>query len=60
MKNFRQDPEKSAATFNREMNAIKFARQKKKGIHDCTIITWDDEGEIDGIRIIPVWKWLLT
>jgi predicted AAA+ superfamily ATPase len=48
-----------AATFNREMNAIKFARQKK-GIHDCTIVTWDDEGEIDGIRIIPVWKWLLT
>ena len=47
------------ATFNREMNAIKFARQKK-GIHDCTIVTWDDEGEIDGIRIIPVWKWLLT
>jgi predicted AAA+ superfamily ATPase len=48
------------ATFNREMNAIKFARQKKKGIHDCMIVTWEDEGEIDGIRIIPVWKWLLT
>ena len=47
------------STFNRETNAIKFARQKK-GIQDCTIITWDDEGEIDGIRIIPVWKWLLT
>ena len=47
------------ATFNREMNAIKFARQKK-GIKDCTIVTWDDEGEIDGIRIVPVWKWLLT
>ena len=48
-----------AATFNRETNAIKFARQKK-GIKDCTIVTWDDEGEIDGIRIVPVWKWLLT
>ena len=48
-----------AATFNREINAIKFARQKK-GIKDCTIVTWDDEGEIDGIRIVPVWKWLLT
>ena len=48
-----------AATFNRETNAIKFARQKK-GIHDCTIVTWDDEGEIDGIRIMPVWKWLLA
>jgi predicted AAA+ superfamily ATPase len=47
------------ATFNREMNAIKFARQKKS-IHDCMIVTWEDEGEIDGIRIIPVWKWLLT
>lgn len=48
-----------AATFNRETNAIKFARQKK-GIHDCTIVTWDDAGEIDGIRIMPVWKWLLA
>lgn len=48
-----------AATFNRETNAIKFARQKK-GIKDCTIVTWDDEGEIDGIRIVPVWNWLLT
>ena len=48
-----------AVTFNRETNAIKFARQKK-GIHDCTIVTWDDEGEIDGIRIMPVWKWLLA
>ena len=48
-----------AVTFNRETNAIKFARQKK-GIHDCTIVTWDDAGEIDGIRIMPVWKWLLA
>ena len=46
-------------TFLREMNAIRFAREKT-GIQDCTIVTWDDEGEIDGIRIVPVWKWLLT
>ena len=46
-------------TFFREMNAIRFAREKT-GIQDCTIVTWDDEGEMDGIRIMPVWKWLLT
>jgi predicted AAA+ superfamily ATPase len=48
-----------AVIFNRETNAIKFAREKT-GIRDCTIVTWDDEGEIDGIRIVLVWKWLLT
>ena len=46
-------------TFLREMNAIRFAREKT-GVQDCTIVTWDDEGEMDGIRIVPVWKWLLT
>ena len=47
------------ATFNREMNAIKFTREKT-GVGDCTIVTWDDEGDLDGIRIVPVWKWLLA
>ena len=47
-----------AATFGREMNALKLARDKT-GIRDCTIVTWDDEGESDGIRIVPAWKWLL-
>ena len=32
----------------------------KTGIRDCTIVTWDDEDESDGIRIVPVWKWLLA
>ena len=27
---------------------------------DCMIVTWDDEDETDGIRIVPVWKWLLA
>ena len=48
-----------AATFDREMNALKLARDKT-GIRDCTIVTWDDEGESDGIRIVPAWKWLLA
>ena len=45
-------------TFFREMNALKLAREFT-GIRDCTIVTWDDEGESDGIRVVPVWKWLL-
>ena len=48
-----------AATFDREMGALKLARDKT-GIRDCTIVTWDDEDESDGIRIVPVWKWLLA
>ena len=45
-------------TFMREMNALKLARETT-GIRDCTIVTWDDEDESDGVRIVPVWKWLL-
>ena len=48
-----------AMTFAREMNALKLAREVT-GIHDCTVVTWDDEDEIDGIRILPAWKWLLA
>ena len=47
------------ATFVREFDALVAAR-KETGITDCTIVTWDDEGEKDGIRIVPVWKWLLA
>ena len=45
-------------TFMREINALKLARGTT-GIRDCTIVTWDDEDESDGVRIVPVWKWLL-
>ena len=48
-----------AATFDREMNALKLARDET-GIRDCTIVTWDDEDASDGIRIVPAWKWLLA
>ena len=41
------------------MNALKLARAFT-GIRDCAIVTWDDEGESDGVRIVPVWKWLLS
>lgn len=47
------------ATFAREFDALVAAR-KETGITDCTIVTRDDEGEKDGIRIVPVWKWLLA
>ena len=50
---------RNCGPFDREMNALKLARDKT-GIRDCTIVTWDDEDESDGIRIVPVWKWLLA
>lgn len=43
-------------TFTREMKALKDA-MSETGIEDGTVVTWDDEREIDGIRIVPAWKW---
>lgn len=46
-------------TFAREMSALREAK-KATGIEDCTVVTWDDERMTeDGIRIVPIWKWLL-
>lgn len=46
------------ATFTRETKALKEA-MSETGIADATIVTWDDEREIDGIHVIPMWKWSL-
>ena len=46
-------------TFAREMNALKDA-MSETGIKDGIIVTWDDEREIDGIRIVPAWKWCVS
>lgn len=45
-------------TFAREMNALKDA-MSETGIKDGTVVTWDNEREIDGIRIVPAWKWCI-
>lgn len=45
-----------ATTFAREMKALREA-MSETGIEDGQIVTWDDEREIDGVRILPVWKW---
>ena len=42
----------------REIAALKDARAET-GTEDCTVVTWDDEGETDGIGIVPAWKWCL-
>jgi predicted AAA+ superfamily ATPase len=46
-------------TRGREFAALLAAR-RETGIDDCTIVTWDEEGEEDGVRIVPAWKWLLS
>ncbi len=48
----------SEKTKSREFSAMIDAR-RETGIEDCTIVTWDEEGEEDGISIVPAWKWLL-
>ena len=45
-------------TFEREMRALKNA-MAETGIKDGTIVTWDDEREIDGVHIVPIWKWCI-
>ncbi|MBR3956826.1 MAG: ATP-binding protein [Kiritimatiellae bacterium] len=45
-------------TVRRELTALKDARGEIK-VQDCTVVTWDEERESDGIRIVPVWKWIL-
>lgn len=52
---YRMDDER---TRGREFSALVSAR-RETGIDDCTIVTWDEEGEEDGVRIVPAWKWLL-
>ena len=47
------------ATAARETAALELARRNLR-VDDCTIVTWDDEAELDsGIKVVPVWKWLL-
>lgn len=46
-------------TFEREVSALRQAR-KLTGIEDCTIVTWDSEEVLeDGIKVVPIWKWIL-
>jgi hypothetical protein len=47
-------------TFNRELRSLQSA-MKKLSIDSGTIVTWDDEADLEGnIKVVPVWKWLLT
>ncbi|AOL17856.1 AAA family ATPase [Sulfolobus sp. A20] len=43
---------------DREVEAIIEAKSELK-VDNATIITWDYEDEIKGIKAIPMWKWLL-
>ena len=45
-------------TRKREIDAIKDAR-KELQVQDSTIVTYEEEGEIDGVRVVPAWKWCL-
>ena len=47
-------------TFTRELQGLKSAMDELS-IPAGTIVTWDDETVIENkIKIIPIWKWLLT
>ena len=48
----------SPGTEARELSALKAARNEIK-VDDCTVVTWDEERETDGIKIVPAWKWCL-
>lgn len=47
-------------TFARELHGLKSAMDELS-LQTGTIVTWDDETVIENkIKIIPIWKWLLT
>lgn len=46
-------------TKSREFSALLEARCET-GVADCTVVTWDEEYEEDGIRVVPAWKWFLS
>ena len=48
----------SPETAQRELSALKDARDEIK-VDDCTVVTWDEERDEDGIRIVPAWKWCI-
>ncbi|WP_457553560.1 ATP-binding protein [Desulfobacula sp.] len=46
-------------TFDREYRGLKNAMEELS-ISSGTIITWDDEAQLDSsINVVPIWKWLL-
>ena len=48
----------SPLTEQRELTALKNAR-REINVDDCVVVTWDEDRNVDGIRIVPVWKWCL-
>ena len=48
----------ASVTEVRELSALRAARNEIK-VNDCTVVTWDEEREADGVRIVPAWKWCL-
>ncbi len=36
------------------------AAMRETGIEDGTVVTWDDEREIGGVRVEPAWKWCIV
>jgi predicted AAA+ superfamily ATPase len=43
----------------REIDGLQKA-SKELNCNNLLVLTWDEEGEENGIKIIPVWKWLLN
>lgn len=43
---------------DREVEGLIEAKNALK-VDDAVILTWDYEGEVQGIKILPLWKWLL-
>lgn len=49
----------SQATLKREIDALKEFMQKKT-VKNAFLVTNDEEREIDGIKVVPLWKLLVT
>jgi hypothetical protein len=45
-------------TKKRQLNTLKKISRELR-CNNLILLTWDTEGEADGIKLIPLWKWLL-
>jgi len=48
----------TGGTLGREIKALNEA-SKTLPVHEKVLITWDEEGKIGDVELVPLWRWLL-
>lgn len=48
-----------AETREREFRALAEAADENQG-SQRRVVTWFEDGDVDGVRVLPFWKWALN